>query len=158
MKERTIQFFEREDTRLVGRTAENLFLSLLNQQGIFAASFDVQGFDGIAFDHFHRYFKVGEPPYYFQIKCRGSKSQSYNSQGHKPEKIENIRIVAQQFNIQEKSVYFIVGFFKNNDIRTLTFFGVPFGSLPIFKVGDQFRFSVDRCKAATKSDKYIFQL
>jgi hypothetical protein len=38
------------DTRLVGRTAENVFLSLLNQRGVFATSFDTQGFDWIVFD------------------------------------------------------------------------------------------------------------
>ncbi len=35
------------DTRLIGRTSENLFLALVNQKGVLATSFDTEGFDGI---------------------------------------------------------------------------------------------------------------
>ena len=70
------------DTRLVGATAENIFLSLINERGVFAHSFDAAGFDGIVFDVNNRYFKVGRCPFFVQIKCRGSKGKEFNPQGH----------------------------------------------------------------------------
>jgi hypothetical protein len=70
------------DLRLIGKTAENMFLALTNQRGVFAISFDTEGFDGIIFDHDHLMFIGGESPYYTQIKCRVSKTGKFNSQGH----------------------------------------------------------------------------
>jgi hypothetical protein len=48
-----------QDSRLVGSTAENIFLSILNERGVFATSFDTVAFDGIVYDTDRRFFKVG---------------------------------------------------------------------------------------------------
>ena len=52
------------DSRLVGETSENMFLSLMNQQGVFAHSFDTIAFDGIDFDLRNKYLKVGTSPFF----------------------------------------------------------------------------------------------
>jgi hypothetical protein len=57
----------------------SIILSLVNQQGVFATSFDTEGLDGIVFDPDHRLFKVGQSPFFVQIKCRGSNANGYNS-------------------------------------------------------------------------------
>jgi hypothetical protein len=66
----------------VGTTTENIFLSLMNEKGIFAHSFDTAGFDGIVFNIDNKYFKAGKSPSFVQIKCRGSESENYHTQGH----------------------------------------------------------------------------
>jgi hypothetical protein len=58
------------DKALIGDTAENVFLSLLNQRGVFATSFSTEGLDGIVFDPDHRLFKVGQSPYFVQVRSR----------------------------------------------------------------------------------------
>ena len=96
------------DHRLVGETAENVFLSLLNSRGVFAASLDTAGFDGVVFDTEKQFFKTGESPFYVQIKCRGSKGKRFSTQGHSTDTIEKIRQVAQELQIPQSSVYFVV--------------------------------------------------
>jgi hypothetical protein len=56
---------------LVGSTAEDVFLNILNERGLFATSFDNIAFDGIVYDTGHCLFKVGGSPSYVQIECRG---------------------------------------------------------------------------------------
>jgi hypothetical protein len=146
------------DNRLVGTTAENVFLSLLNQQGIFANPFDTAGFDGIAFDLDRRVFVVGEPPFYVQIKCRGAKGEKFNPQGHSQKTIDDIRAIGRGLNIEDTSLYFVTGFFNRNDIRNISFFVVPFVSLEIFKGKEQYRFSFSRCQSAMKEDSRIKQI
>jgi hypothetical protein len=113
------------DSRLVGSMAENVFLSILNERGVFATSFDTVAFDGIVYDTNRRYFKVGDPPSYVQIKCRGSEGEQYNSQGHSSSTINRMRQVAQDLGIPESSLYFVVGFFKHSDIRTVVYYCIP---------------------------------
>ena len=146
------------DSRLIGTTAENMFLSLLNQRGVFAHSFDTVGFDGIAFDLQNRLFKVGASPSYLQIKCRGSSGEQYSTQGHSPETIEAIRDTARQLQIPEESLYFVVGFFRNNDIRETVYYVIPLGSLPPFRGNAQYRFSVQRCEQMVRSDPGMTKL
>ena len=146
------------DSRLIGRTTENVFLSILNQRGIFSVSFDTNALDGIVYDLDNKYFRVGKPPFYTQIKCRGSPSLKYNPQGHSPETIQKIKSFAGSLNIPESSLYFVVGFFKNNDIRTLIFFGIPFTSLPMFLNTSQYRFSVSLCREVMEVDSNVFSL
>lgn len=146
------------DSRLVGRTAENLFLSLLNQQGIAAGSLDMAAFDGIVFDLRHHFFKTGESPYFVQIKCRGSKHPTYDSQGINSDTIEAMGAAGTKLGIAGRSTYLIVGFYKDNDIRTSRFFGVPFEFLRRFKSGTQYRFSVKRCEEECPNMDSIFGL
>jgi hypothetical protein len=103
------------DTRLIGTTSENLFLSLLNQNGVFAHSFDSASFDGIVFDLRKRYFKVGACPSFVQIKCRGSAKDQYSTQGHSPETIEAIMKSADELKIPPELLYFVSWFFKDKD-------------------------------------------
>lgn len=149
------------DQRLIGKTAENIFLSILNQRGIFATAFDTESLDGIVFDAEAKYFK-GPCPSYVQIKCRGSSEDKHNPQGHNPSTIDNIRAFALKRGIAEESLYFVVGFFKNADIRCIRFFAVPFDLLDRFRKGEhgehQYRFSVKRCEEAIESNERIFEL
>jgi hypothetical protein len=140
------------DVRLVGETSENIFLSLVNQRGVFCTAFDTEALDGIAYDFRNTLFVGGVSPCYFQVKCRGSKTGNYNSQGHSLETINKIRGFGSKLGIVEKQLYFTVGFFKNNDIRTIKYFIIPFNKLDYFKGKQQYRFSVAKCKKAC--DKY----
>jgi hypothetical protein len=147
------------DTRLVGQTSENIFLSLLNERGIFAASFDTLGFDGIVFDTKGQYFKIGKPPFYVQIKTRGSSGKAFNPQGHAKKTFDKIRSTADQLHIPESSLYLVVGFFRNGDLRQIRFFGIPFQMLEIFQSSDDhYRFSIARCEEAISSKNGIFSL
>jgi len=106
------------DTRLIGETTENIFLSLLISRGIFATSFDTQGLDGVAFDPKKDLFKVGNSPFYLQIKCRGSDTEEYHPQGHSIESIDRIRNLAKRLEVSENSLYFVVGFYRNGDMKS----------------------------------------
>ena len=146
-----------KDTRLVGTTAENIFLSLLNERGIFATSFDTAGFDGIVFDSDKQLFKHGDPPFYVQIKCRGSKADEYNPQGHSPKLFQDIIVIADELKIPETSLYLAVGFFKNSDIRTINFFCMPLEqamNLFKFKSNVEYRFSYKQCEVE-RLKKYV---
>lgn len=152
---------DRVDTRLVGKTAENIFLSVLNQRGIFATAFDTEALDGIVFDREARYFK-GPCPSYVQIKCRGSQTTAFNPQGHSASTVDNILKFATKLEVPETSVYLVVGFFCDNDIRTIKFFAVPFGLLHLFRKGEhgdhQYRFSVDNCQRKMVTNPLIFEI
>ena len=110
------------DSRLTGKTAENIFLSLLDQQGLFATSLDMQGLDGIIFDGKHKTFKMGSAPFYVQIKCRGSSTTRFNPQGHSPKTIDKIRATAKQLGVPLTSVYLVLGFYKDSDILSIQYF------------------------------------
>ena len=133
------------DSRLIGETTENIFLSLLNQQGIFANSFDSAAFDGIVFDIHNNYFKVGSSPFFVHIKCRGSRSERYNPQGHSHATIEKITGMAERLMIPYESLYFVTGFFKNDDIRQMIYYIVPFGSLKEFENKGNYRLWPEKC-------------
>jgi hypothetical protein len=148
------------DSRLVGTTAEHIFLSLVNQHGVFAASFNTAGFDGVVFDPEHKLFKVGDSPFYIQIKCRGSDVRHHNAQGHSQKTIEKISSMAKHLGIPDNSLYFVVGFFNNSDIRNIVFFAIPFSQLQRFKKKPthQYRFSVKLCEEAQQEDNGTFRL
>ena len=59
------------DCGLTDSTNENVFLSILNERGVFATSFDAVTLDGIAYDTERRLFKKGGSPSYVQIEGRG---------------------------------------------------------------------------------------
>ena len=143
------------DNRLVGQTSENIFFSLLNQKGVFAHPFDTAGFDGIVFDFQNELFKVGKSPFFIQIKCRGAKGHEYNAQGHSQKTIEKIRNVARELQLPDTSLYFVVGFFKNDDIRKILYYVIPFGSLGQFEKNGNYRFSPVKCKEESVRDMNI---
>lgn len=147
----------RIDSRLVGATAEHIFLSLLNQRGVFAHSFDTAGFDGIAFDIENRYFRVGISPFYLQIKCRGSDDAEPHPQGHNQAIFDRMHQMAVELCIPMSSLYFVAGFFKNRDIRDIEFFIIPFTSLGPFDRRDEghYRFSVGFCQKVMQADVNI---
>ncbi len=146
------------DSRLTGRTAENILLSLLDQQGLFATALDTQGLDAIIFDRANKKFKIGTAPFYVQIKCRGASGPKYNPQGHSPTTINKIRATAKQLAVPLTSVYFAVGFYNNADIRTIKYFVIPFENLPEFKTGGQYRFSMQRCTKMRGGIKGMFRV
>ena len=149
-----------QDSRLVSSTAEDILLSLLNQRGVFAASFDTVAFDGIVYDTARRFFKVGGSPSYVQIKCRGSEGEHFNPQGHAPSTMDGMRRVAGELSIPESSLYLVVGFFRRGDIRTVTYYGIPLGELGRFRKTptSQYRFSVERCEGEVKPGETIFKV
>jgi hypothetical protein len=151
-------YVPRIDNRLVGQTAENIFLSLLNQQGIFATAFNTVAFDGIVFDIRNRYFKVGDFPFYVQIKCRGSHTDEFNPQGFPHKTFDDILELAAHLTVPKESLYFVVGFFKGNDIRNIVFFGIPFGAISRFETAQQYRFSVKRCSDLVSEEMGIFRI
>lgn len=148
----------RDDTRLYGETAEKVFLSLLSQRGILAASFDTEGLDGVVYDMGGQLFKVGRPPFYVQIKYRGSKRDEFEPQGHDPAVVEAMKRVASDLSLPEDSLYFVVGFARNADIRTLVFFGIPLAEMGRFRPGAQFRLSVAECRKIAEQVGTIFEI
>ncbi|MGZ4864572.1 MAG: hypothetical protein ACXV5H_07135 [Halobacteriota archaeon] len=114
------------DSRLVGTTTENIFLSLMNLEGIFAHSFNTAAFDGVVFDIHNKYFKVGKSLFFVQIKCRGSKGDTCNPQGHSQQTLDKILAISEELQIPNTSLYIIVGFFKNNDIRQMKYYNSAF--------------------------------
>ncbi len=125
---------------------------------MFAAALDTLSFDGIVFDTGGKYFKVGKPPFYVQIKTRGSSGDHYHPQGHSITTFEKIQSAASQLGIPEDSLYLVVGFFMRGDLRQIRFFGIPFNSLSSFRSDSQYRFSVEKCEEAMKIDAGIFSL
>ena len=115
-------------------------------------------FDGIVYDTGHRYFKVGQIPFYIQIKCRGSEGEHFNPQGHRPSTIDRMRQRAKDLSIPESSLYFVVGFFRRGDIRTVVYYYIPLEELDRFKINNQYRFSVDRCEQETEPEGAIFKI
>lgn len=147
------------DKRLIGETVENVFLSLVNQRGVFATSFDTEGLDGIAFDPNHRLFKVGRSPYFVQVKGRNSDSATYKTKNFPSDGVRGIEGFAEDLGIPHESLYFVAGFSKDNDIRTVRFFGIPFSSLDRFGTDKGwYNFSVKGCEAAMREDEGIFRL
>lgn len=149
-----------DDTRLVGTTAEAIFLSLLNQKNIVAYFLDANSFDGIVFDMNNEYFKVGKSPFFVQIKCRGSKTSKPNPQGHSPDIFDKILTEANRLKIPETSIYAVMGFYKNNDIRDINYYIIPFNSLGYFKseINKQYRFSVNNCEDSLKQSLDIVKI
>ena len=147
------------DTRLVGTTAENIFLCLLNERGIFSHAFDTQAFDGIIFDLDNEYFKVGEPPFFVQIKCRGSRTKKPNSQGLSPSIFEKVIKKAKELKIPKNSLYLIVGFYIDNDLRKINYYIIPFKELSNFKHGsNQYRFSLKKCEKIMENNHNILKI
>ncbi len=98
--------------RLIGETAENIFLSLVNKKGVAAVSFDTIGLDGIAFDPDHKLFKRGQSPFYVQVKCGGSDGDQYGSKGLPQKEIDGIGSAAENLGIPHDSLYFVAGFLR----------------------------------------------
>lgn len=148
------------DSRLTGSIAEDIFLSLLNEQEIFATSFDTVAFDGIVYDTEGQYFRTGKSPFYVQIKCRGSNDAGFNPQGHSSRTFEQMREVARGLNIPETSLYFVAGFFNNGDIRTVVYYCVPLEQVERFqsKSGGQYRFFVERCEQVVGETESAFKI
>ncbi len=146
------------DSRLVGSTAEDVFLTLLNGRGIFAASFDTVAFDGIVYDTERLLFKVGTSPSYVQIKCRGSGGEHFNPQGHAPNIVDSMLEVARALGIPEASLYFVVGFFRRSDVRTVVYYCIPLEELDRFKTTGQYRFSVERCEREIEPEGVVFKI
>ena len=148
------------DNRLVGATAENIFLSLVNQKGVFATAFDTAGLDGIVFDPDHKLFKLGQSPYYVQIKCRGANGEKFNPNGFSQLTFYDITARAKSLGILPKSLYFVAGFYNQGDIRSIKFFAIPFSLLPRFKTSgrSQHRFSIQVCERERQADPAIFCL
>jgi hypothetical protein len=148
------------ETRLVGKTAENIFLSILNEKGIFSHTFDTECFDGIVFDLKNTYFKRGTSPFFVQIECRGSKTNKPNPKGEEPGTFHKIKVMAKNLKINEKSLYFVAGFYINSDIRQITFYIIPFDLLKYFKNkgNKQFRFSKEKCERAVQRYSDIIRL
>ena len=146
------------DTRLVGTTAENIFLSLLNQKGIYATAFDTTGLDGIVFDSQYQLFKFGPRPSYVQIKCRGSQEEQFNPQGRSRDVFKRINGFADELSLPHDSLYFVVGFYNFADIRNLSFFGIPISEIQRFQSDTQYRFSMQSCRTASESVDAIFEI
>ena len=146
-----------KNTRLIGTTAENTFLCLLNQKDIFAQGFDTDSFDGVVFDTENKYFKIGKPPFYVQIKCRGSKTDNPNPQGFSKKTIDKIKKQAKELNIDLKSVYFVVGFYTNQNIRTVKYYIIPIIYLKEFCMRT-YRVSVKKIEEKMENNRLIIKI
>ena len=143
---------------LSDKTAENIFLSLLQQQGLAATTLDLQSLNGIVTTPKNKIFGFGTAPYYVQIKCRGSSTKTFKTQAHPPKTFERIRVTAKRLKIPITSVYFVVGFYHNSDVRTIKFFGIPLDELSPFKWRGQYRFSMKRCSQLQSAIYGMFAL
>jgi len=148
----------KSDPRLVGHNAEHVFLGLLNQRGIFAASLDTIALDAIIYDNDRRLFRSGPRPSHAQIKCRGSVGAAFNPQGHAPSVFKKMKQMADELKIPRGSLYCAVGFFHDNDVRKLKFFGIPLSEVGRFRSKTQFRFSVADCRKEMDKTHTIFEI
>lgn len=146
------------DNRLIGDTPEHIFLSLANHRGGFAVAFDSERPDDIAFNPDRHLFEVGQSPFFVQIKSRNSESESYGSKNFAQDDIRNVESFARNIDLPSDSLYFVVGFSNGNDGRTIKYFAISFSSLHHFKTGEWYVFSVERCEAAMREDRGIFEL
>ena len=146
------------DSSLTDKTAENIFLSLLQQQGLAATTLDLQSLNGIVTTPKNKIFGFGTAPYYVQIKCRGSSTKTFKTQAHPPKTFERIRVTAKRLKIPITSVYFVVGFYHNSDVRTIKFFGIPLDELSPFKWRGHYRFSMKRCSQLQSAIYGMFAL
>lgn len=146
-------------TRMIGESVENIFLSLVNQQGVFATSFDTEGLDGIASDPENRLFKQGQSPFFVQVKSRNSDSANYKTKNFPADGMRSIETFANGLGIPYESLYFVVGFSRDGDVRTVKFFGIPFSSLDRFRTEKGwYNFSVRSCEEARRDDDSIFHV
>ncbi len=72
--------------------------------------------------------------------------------------MRRIESFAQSLAIPRNSLYFVIGFSKGRDIRTIRYFAVPFSSLDRFKTSNWYVFSVKKCEEAMREDSGIFDL
>lgn len=69
-----------------------------------------------------------------------------------------MRQVAKDLSIPESSLYFVVGFFRQGDIRTVVYYCIPLEKLDRFKTTSQYRFSVEQCEQEIDSQGVIFKI
>jgi hypothetical protein len=130
----------------------------VNRQRVLATSFDTEAFDGIAFDPDNHHFKVGQSPFFVQIECRGSNTNSHNARIFQNDGIRKIENFAADLGVARDSVYFVVGLYKVDDVRTVKFSGIPFSLLDRFKTDRWHNFSIKKCEVAAGEDPNIFRL
>lgn len=150
---------EIKDSRVQGRAAEAIFVSLLQSKyGVHAVQMDTIGFDVVAWDNNKICFPSGHPAY-IQIKLRMSTNAEFTAQGHNPAVFDKVKKFANKLGIEENNCYFCAAFSKNNDVRDTVFFLIPFNKLDCFKNrGVQYRFSVKSCKQVMQNEKGILKL
>ena len=143
---------------LIGEASEYVFLRLVNQRGGFAVAYDSERPDDIAFHPDRHLFEVGQSPFFIQIKSRTSDSESYESKNFSQDDIYNVESLAKNIDLPSDSLYFVVGFSKDNDGRTIKYFAISFSSLHHFETGELYVLSVEKCEAAMREDRGIFEL
>lgn len=144
--------------KLMGGTTEYVFLNLVNQRGGFVVAFDSERPDDIAFHPDRHLFEVGQSPFFVQVKSRNSESESYGSKNFAQDDIRNVESFAKNIDLPSDSLYFVVGFSNGNDGRTIKYFAISFSSLHHFETGEWYVFSVEKCEAAMREDRGIFEL
>jgi hypothetical protein len=110
-------------TKSIEKEAENLYIKRLKQKDIEASS--DANLDCEVLDLSNKYFKIGKPPFYAKIKCRGSETNKYNPQGHPSEDFKDIQNeVIRLKNREETSLYVIAAFYKNKNIKEMNYYRV----------------------------------
>lgn len=137
------------DRRLIGKTVEYIFLSLLNQKDIFCQSFDTEGIDCIVFDVNKKVFSFGKSPFYVQVKSRSVKNTGNKNI------VKNLKKLVKKLNLDINSIYLAIGFDFKNDIRQIKLFLIPFEELKKFKSKKTYRFSVKKCEKYSKEGVII---
>jgi hypothetical protein len=73
--------------------------------------------------------------------------------------VRKIETFAQNLGIPYNSLYFVVGFYKGGDVRTVKYFGIPFSSLDRFRTHKGwYNFSVKSCEAGMQENSSIFRV
>jgi len=153
-----VGIFDMANNKLNEKTAENILLSLINDQGIFANPIDAIGFEGIVFDTRNRFFKLGKSPFYLSIKCIASSTDDYGMEVMNRLSMQKITSLADTLRIDPESLYFAVGFYRGANIRDIVYYVIPFSALGYFESGDEYRFSVKACDDAREKDANIIKL
>lgn len=69
-----------------------------------------------------------------------------------------MRRVAKDLGVPEASLYFVVGFFRRGDVRTVVYYCIPLEDLDTFKTTNQYRFSIARCEQVLEARGVIFKI
>jgi len=111
------------------------------------------------FDPKNRMFKRGQSQFFVQVKSRNSDSANYKTKNFPADGMRSIEAFANGLGILFESLYFVVGFSRDGDVRTVTFFGIPFSSLDRFRTEKGwYNFSVRNCEEARQEDDDIFHV
>jgi hypothetical protein len=143
------------DCRLTGSTGEFLISWLLKHNyNIPSQRFDIEAFDVIAFDFNREVFKLGNAPFFIQVKCMNKELEGKES-SHNPtiSEINKLKNYADKLHLNKDSIYYAMGLFKD-DIRNVNFWIIPLTEMDILLNPKRTHYTLSRQNLEDKRKSY----